>query len=273
MPSAATEALTSSVAYRRRGEDVIAELGTDVRRGLTDAEARTTRAVRPQRAGGREAGPGVATVPRAVPGCARHPAARRHRDLGGAVGSTSATRRCPTRRSRSSRSCCSTPSWATSRSRGPRRPWRRCAQMSAARRHRDPRRRAAERRRRRARARRHHPDRGRRHDSGRRPADRVDRAADRRSGADRREPAGREGHRRRSPTRCRSATAHNMVFSGTAATYGHGTAVVTATGMQTEMGRIAGLLQETRRRADAAAAASSIAPASCSASSWSSSPS
>ena len=36
-----------------------------------------------------------------------------------------------------------------------------------------------------------------------------------------------------------------MVFSGTAATYGHGKAVVTATGMRTEMGRIAGLLKET----------------------------
>lgn len=35
---------------------------------------------------------------------------------------------------------------------------------------------------------------------------------------------------------------HNMVFSGTAATYGHGTAVITATGMQTEIGKIAGLL-------------------------------
>jgi Ca2+-transporting ATPase len=37
----------------------------------------------------------------------------------------------------------------------------------------------------------------------------------------------------------------NMVFSGTAATYGHGKAVVVATGMRTEMGRIAGLLKDT----------------------------
>jgi Ca2+-transporting ATPase len=35
---------------------------------------------------------------------------------------------------------------------------------------------------------------------------------------------------------------HDMVFSGTAATYGHGTAVITSTGMNTEMGRIAGML-------------------------------
>src|SRR6266542_3453322 len=36
----------------------------------------------------------------------------------------------------------------------------------------------------------------------------------------------------------------NKVFSGTAATYGRGRAVVTATGMQTEMGKIAGLLRQ-----------------------------
>jgi Ca2+-transporting ATPase len=38
---------------------------------------------------------------------------------------------------------------------------------------------------------------------------------------------------------------HNMVFSGTVATYGRGIAVVVATGMQTEIGRIAKLLKET----------------------------
>ena len=36
----------------------------------------------------------------------------------------------------------------------------------------------------------------------------------------------------------------NMVFSGTAATYGRAKAVVVATGMQTELGRIAGMLKE-----------------------------
>ena len=35
----------------------------------------------------------------------------------------------------------------------------------------------------------------------------------------------------------------NMIFSGTAATFGHGRAVVVATGMETEMGHIAGMLK------------------------------
>ena len=38
---------------------------------------------------------------------------------------------------------------------------------------------------------------------------------------------------------------YNMLFSGTAATYGRGKAVVIATGMQTQMGLIAGMLKET----------------------------
>jgi Ca2+-transporting ATPase len=38
----------------------------------------------------------------------------------------------------------------------------------------------------------------------------------------------------------------NMVFSGTIATYGRGRAIVVATGMQAETGRIAGLLREVR---------------------------
>ena len=38
----------------------------------------------------------------------------------------------------------------------------------------------------------------------------------------------------------------NMVFSATSVTYGRGSAIVTATGMRSEMGRIAGLLEKTQ---------------------------
>jgi len=41
----------------------------------------------------------------------------------------------------------------------------------------------------------------------------------------------------------------NMIFSGTHATYGHAKAIVTATAMHTEMGRIAGLLKQTPQEA------------------------
>jgi Ca2+-transporting ATPase len=41
----------------------------------------------------------------------------------------------------------------------------------------------------------------------------------------------------------------SMLFSGTVATFGRGVAVVTATGMQTEMGKIAGMLREARDEA------------------------
>src|SRR6185503_112796 len=40
---------------------------------------------------------------------------------------------------------------------------------------------------------------------------------------------------------------HNMLFSGTVATYGRGRAVVVATGMATEVGRIAGLLETAEK--------------------------
>lgn len=42
---------------------------------------------------------------------------------------------------------------------------------------------------------------------------------------------------------------HNMIFSGTAATYGRGRAVVVATGMLSQIGRIAGMLEEAPEEA------------------------
>ena len=86
--------------------------------------------------------------------------------------------------------------------------------MAAAHAHVDSRRRATTRAGRRDRARRHHADRGGRHDAGRRARDRVDGAADRRSGADRREPAGLEGRRGDRRAMSGSATAPTWCSAG-----------------------------------------------------------
>ena len=145
--------------------------------------------------------------PRSRPGC----------------GCTSATRRCPTKRSRSSPSCCSTRVMGYVQESRAEQAVAALRQMSAAHANviRDG-------------ARQSIPaaelvpgdiilDRRRRHHSRRCAADPVDRAADGRGRADRREPAGVEGHRRRSPARPALGDRHNMIFSGTAATYGRGT--------------------------------------------------
>ena len=57
--------------------------------------------------------------------------------------------------------------------------------------------------------------------------------------------------------RRRSATAPNMLFQNTSVTRGTGAMVVTATGMETEMGRIATMLTSVTRDPLAAAAGSS----------------
>ena len=45
----------------------------------------------------------------------------------------------------------------------------------------------------------------------------------------------------------------NMVFSGTSAVYGRGRAVVVGTGMQTEIGKIASMIQKAPPRTDPSA--------------------
>ena len=87
-----------TMAYRQPAEAVVAALGTDARRGLSQAEARA----RLERHGRNELTaekpvPAWRKFLGAVPGRARHPAARRDRDLGRAVAATSATSRAALR--------------------------------------------------------------------------------------------------------------------------------------------------------------------------------
>ena len=87
MPTVASDAPESSMAYRLRASDLVARLGTNEQNGLSDEEARARLAQYGfKRAGRGETCPGVAASPVAVSGCARHSAARRHRDLRRALG-------------------------------------------------------------------------------------------------------------------------------------------------------------------------------------------
>jgi P-type Ca2+ transporter type 2C len=90
-----------------------------------------------------------------------------------------------------------------------------------------------------SRPRRHHPGRRRRHHSRRRPADSVSALQTAEAALTGESLPVVEGSRT-DHGRGAVGDRQNMIFSGTAATYGRGVAVVTATGMQTEMGQIAG---------------------------------
>ena len=50
------------------------------------------------------------------------------------------------------------------------------------------------------------------------------------------------------PTKLPLGDRKNMLFSGSFVTYGRGKAIVTAIGMQTEVGKIAGLLKSTSEK-------------------------
>ena len=187
-------------------------------------------------------------------------------------GSTSANPRCLTKRWRSSPSCCSTPSWATSRSRAPRRRWRRCGRC----RRRTPTSSATA-------TRQSIPatevvpgdiiliEEGDTIPADA-PRDSVDRAADRRGGADRREPAGGEGHSARSRRgRARRPAQHDLQRHGgdlrARASGGHRDRDADRDGAHRR--HAAGRRRTRPRRCRR----SSTASASCSASSSSSSPS
>ena len=245
MPTVASEAPEPSMAYRLHASELVARLGTNEQSGLSEAgSARSARAIRTERARRGETCPGVAAIPVAISGCARHPASRRHRDLRGALGR--GARRGPPVRSHC-HLCRRAPERGHGLCAGVARRGCRCGASRdvGCGCLRDPRRRAAK-----------------------RPASQivpgdiilieegdtiaadgrlieVRRAPDGGGGTHRREPAGHEGYRARSPRRCHSAIGTTWSSAAPPRPMGTGKAVVTATGMRTEMGRIAGLLKAT----------------------------
>ena len=83
----ASEKTGPADAYRLRTSELIAGFGTGcAKRAWRRRGARPARAARAERAGRGKTRPSLAAVSRAVPGRARHPAARRHRHLRGALG-------------------------------------------------------------------------------------------------------------------------------------------------------------------------------------------
>ncbi len=106
---------------------------------------------------------------------------------------------------------------------------------------------------------RHHLARGRRLDPRGRPTGRRGEPAGAGGRADGRIDARRQGPRRHICRRRPVGDRHNMVFMGTAVTLGRGAAVVVETGMRTQLGHIAHMIQTRGGREDAAPAADGTA--------------
>ena len=99
----------------------------------------------------------------------------------------------------------------------------------------------------RGRSRRHRPGRGRRHRAGRRSDRPLGDAGGAGGGAHRGERPDRQGRRRSRPPDVALGDRTNMLFQNTSVTRGTAAIVVTATGMQTQMGQIATMLTSVTR--------------------------
>ena len=126
--STATIQRNQKTAYQQPVDEVLAALGTDARRGLSEGEARARlEQIRQERVDGGEARASRGgSSSRSFKMCSSSCCSSQQRFRQG-CGCMSANRRCPTKRWRSSPSCCSTRSWATFRSRERSKRWRRCA--------------------------------------------------------------------------------------------------------------------------------------------------